>query len=121
MNYCPLLMENDNFYDVWTLNRVNLIRTLPNLFTMSSTKMFDNSLCHHTLYAIMSYCPLLMKNDYFYDVWSLNQVFFIRSLTDLFTMLSTKISFPSSNTVYIAIFLQELLPFVCEMLPFLAM
>ena len=64
----------------------------------------------------MSYCPLLMKNHNFYDVLSLNRVISI-----LFTLLSTKMSFPSYKIIYIAIFLQELLPFVHEILPLFAM
>ena len=61
---------------------------------------------------------LLLMNKYnFSDVLSLNQVILIRTVAILFAMLSTKMSFPSSNIVYIAIFLQELLPFVREMLP----
>ena len=45
---------------------------------------FDNGLYRHIPY-IMSYCPLLMKNGNFYDVESLNQVFLIRTLSNLFT------------------------------------
>ena len=72
----------------------------------------------------MALCPLFMKkkNHYFYNVLSLNQVILIRTVSNLFTMLSTKMSFPSSNIyiVYIAIFLQELLSFVHEILPLFA-
>ena len=45
------------------------------------------------------------KNYYFYDVLSLNQIILIRTVSNLFTMLSTKMSFPSSNIVYIPILL----------------
>ena len=49
--------------------------------------------------AIMSYCPLLMKNDIFY-VWSLNQVILLIPLLNLVKMFSTKMSFEFKN-VYI--------------------
>ena len=79
----------------------------------------------------MSYCPLLMKTYNSFDlllycgttVLCLNRVILIRTVSNLFTILSTKMSFPSFNIVYtcIAIFLQKLLPFVHEMLPLFAM
>ena len=54
-----------------------------------------------------------MKNHNFYDVVTLNRIILIRNSTvsNVFKMLSTKITFPSSD-IYIIIFLQELLPFV---------
>ena len=67
----------------------------------------------------MSYCALLMKNDNFFDVWFLYQVIMIKTLTNLFTMFSTNIFFPSYNIVYIAISLHELLSSVCVLLEFL--
>ena len=70
---------------------------------------------------IMSYCPLLMKNHHFYDVLSLNGVILIRTLSNLYTMLSTKMSSPSFIIVYITIFLQELLPFVHDILSLFVM
>ena len=57
----------------------------------------------------------------FYDVLSLNRVILIRTVSNLFTMLSTKMSFLSFNMVYIAIFFQELLPFIPEIWPLFAM
>ena len=75
------------------------------------------ALCHHGLLPFVH-----EKNHYFYNVLSLYQVILIRTVSNLFTMLSTKMSFPSSNIyiVYIAIFLQELLPLVHEILPLFA-
>ena len=77
----------------------------------------------------MSYCPLLMKTYNFFDVLlfcgttvlCLNRVIVIRAVSSSFKMLSTRMSFPSFYIVYIAIFLQELLPFVHEILPLFAM
>ena len=45
-------------------------------------------------YPIMNYCPLLMKNHNFYEV------IVIRTVSNLFTMFSTKMSFPTSNSIY---------------------
>ena len=47
--------------------------------------------------------------------------YLIRTVSNLFTMISTNLSILSSNIVYIAIFLQELLPFVHEIMPLFAM
>ena len=69
------------------------------------------ALCHH----------LLRKKTHFYDILCLNRVILIRTVSNLFTMLHTKMSFPSFNIVYIAKFLQEVLPFVHEILPSFAM
>ena len=68
----------------------------------------------------MTYCPLLVKIHNFYEVMSQNLVNLIITVSNLFTMLSTKMSFPSSNIVYIEILLQELLPLVHEMLSLFA-
>ena len=70
-------------------------------------------------YAIMSYCPLLMKNHNFYDGLFKNRVILIKTVSNLFIL--PKCFSPSSNIVYITIFLQELLPFVHEILPLFAM
>ena len=61
---------------------------------------------------IMSYCSLFTKNDNIYDVQSLNRVILLGTLPNLVKMFSTKMSFSSSEMVYIEIFFQELLPFV---------
>ena len=74
------------------------------------------ALCHHELLPFVD-----EKTHNFYDLLSLNRVVLIRTVSNLFIMLSTKMSFPSSNIVYIAIFLQELLPFVHEILPLFVM
>ena len=68
----------------------------------------------------MTYCPLLVKIHNFYEVMSQNLVNLIITVSNLFTMLSTKMSFPSSNIVYIEILIQELLPLVHEMLSLFA-
>ena len=65
----------------------------------------------------MSYCPLLMKNHNFYDVLSLNQVVLIRTMKLIHNVKYQNVY----NIVYIPIFLQELLPFVHEILPLFAM
>ena len=59
------------------------------------------AVCHHELLAFVYKISsifyqhfLLIKNGNFYDVWSLNQVVLIRTVSNLFTMLSTKMSFP---------------------------
>ena len=62
-----------------------------------------------------------MKNHHFYDVLSLNGVILIRTLSYLYTMLSNKMSFPSFIIVYITLFLQELLPFVQDILSLFVM
>ena len=80
--------------------------------SFSSWIIVDMALYYYEL------CPLLMKNHAFDDVLSLYQINLIRTVSNIFTMLSTKMSFPSSNIV---IFLQELLPFVHESLPLIAM
>ena len=49
----------------------------------------------------MSYCPLLVKNHNFYDVLSQKRVILIRTVSNLFKILSNKMSFPSSYLVYI--------------------
>ena len=56
-----------------------------------------------------------------YDALSLNLVILIRTVSNLSTMFSTQMSFPSSNIVYIAVFHQELLPFVYKIMPLFAM
>ena len=65
--------------------------------------------------------PFVDEKHNVYDVLSINQVILIRTVSNLFTMLSTKMYFPSSNLVDIAIFLQELFPFVHKILPLFAM
>ena len=86
---------------------------------MFKTIMLFLSLRSISPYVIMSHCPLLMKNGNFYDVWFLYGVNQIKTVSHLFTMLSTiyKRSSPSCKMVYIAIILQELLPFVHEISP----
>ena len=74
------------------------------------------AICYHELLPFVG-----EKNHNLYDVLSLNRVILVRTVSNLFTMLSTKTSFLSSNTVYIAIYLQELVPFVHEILPLFAM
>ena len=97
---------------------ISVLKALPGKLDI---KRHSPSILYISPYAIMGHCTLLMKNDNFYDVWSLNRVILIRTLSNLFTMLSTVMSFLSSNIVYITIFLQELLPFVHEILPLFAM
>ena len=52
------------------------------------------ALCHHEL------LPFVDDSYNFYDVRSLNQVILIRTVSNLFTMASSKMSFPSSYIVY---------------------
>ena len=66
----------------------------------------------------MSYCSLFTKNDNIYDVQSLNRVILIGTLPNFVKMFSTKMSFSSSEMLYIETFFQELLPFVCEICQF---
>ena len=54
------------------------------------------AVCHHELTPFVD-----EKNKHnFNNVLSLNQVILIRTVSNLFTMLSTKMSFPSSNILY---------------------
>ena len=84
----------------------------------------SNSIMVQWPHAIMSYSPFIDENinHNFYDVMSLNQLILTRTVSTVFTMLSTRMSFPRFNIVYnIEIFHQELLPLVYEMLALFAM
>ena len=52
---------------------------------------------------------------------SLNRVFVIRTVSNLFTMLSTKMSFPTSNSIYRNTPLGVIAPCFFEILPLFAM
>ena len=66
----------------------------------------------------MSYCPLLMKNGNFCDLPSLSQLSkFDQNFIKLILNIKYQIFCELSYIVFIAIFLQELLPFVREILP----
>ena len=67
---------------------------------VKNTKLsFYSLIMIYIIFAIMSNCPLLMKNYNFYDVQSLNRVILIRTLSNLFTMLITKMCFWSFKMV----------------------
>ena len=102
------------FYGVLSISPVILITISRNLVTMFNTKKsFSNlimvyiPMCHYELLPFVG-----EKRQFLWCGWSLNWVIFIRTLSTLFTMLSTIMSFPTCNIVHIAIFLQELLSFV---------
>ena len=120
----PFVHENSPFLmGSGLLSPVILITTLQNKFTVFNTIKSSSSLIMMVYMALYHHKLLpfaVEKNHKFYDVLSLNPVILIRTASNLFTMLSTKMSFRSFNIVYIAKFLQELLPFVHEILPLFA-
>ena len=63
--------------------------------------------------------PFVMESGPFYDASSPTRIILIRTASNIFIILSTKMSFSSTNIVYIVILLQGSLPFVCEVLPLL--
>ena len=65
----------------------------------------------------MSHCPLLMENHIFNDEVSLNLVILIRTVSNLFTMLSAEMSFLCFNIINIGILRQELVPIFQDILP----
>ena len=77
------------------------------MMSISSLIIVYKALCRHELLHFVE-----EKNQHFYDILCLNRVILIRTVSNLFTMLRTKMSFPSSNIVYI-----EKLPFVHVILP----
>ena len=88
--WCPV-SKSSNFDN-------NFMKLIHNTMTLSE---FDNG-----RYGFMPSCVIALcwwKNPNFYDVLSLNCVILIRTVSNLFTILSTKMSFPISNIVYIAI------------------
>ena len=94
------------------------------MISFSGLIMVYMALCHHELLPFLD-----EKNHNFYDKLSLNQVILIinkviliRTVSNLFKCFkSTKISFPSFNKVYIAIFLKEFCPLFMKFCHFFAM
>ena len=81
------------------------------MMSFSSLILIYMALCHHEL------LPFVDEKSQFYDVLSLNQVILIRTMKLIHNVKYQNVY----NIVYIAIFLQELLPFVHEILPLFAM
>ena len=60
----------------------------------------------------MSYCSLLIKSHNFYNSLSINRVILIRTVSNFIHNVKYQNVYPSSNIVYLVIFLRELMPFV---------
>ena len=99
----PFVYENSHFYH-------NFMKLVHNILYHYIFLEFDNVLYGSMPSWVIALCWWKIQN--FYNVLSLNRVIMIRTVSNLFALLSTMMPFPRSNVVYIAIFFQELLPVV---------